>query len=190
MISALEISLARGFDALAIAQMSRQRIEDGLPWRWTPERVARNLARAHTNAIVGRIDGALAGFALMAYREQEAHLLLMAVSAPRARQGVGSRLLRWLDATLEVAGITTTIVEARAGLLGAARLRRNPARARVLRGQGGRGADDARAGSRSGRYGRGNDRPLTPISFTAHNCETRRRSPPAPADRSCETPVG
>jgi len=114
MISALDISLARGIDALAIAQMSRQRIEDGLPWRWTPERVARNLARAHTNAIVGRIDGELAGFALMAYGEQEAHLLLMAVSAPRARQGVGSRLLRWLDATLEVAGITTTVVEARA----------------------------------------------------------------------------
>ena len=96
MISALDISLARGIDALAIAQMSRQRIEDGLPWRWTPERVARNLDRANANAIVGRIDGELAGFALMAYGEHEAHLLLMAVTAPRARQGVGSRLLRWL----------------------------------------------------------------------------------------------
>ena len=42
----LTLKLAAPADAAPIAAMSRELIETGLPWSWTPERVARNLASA------------------------------------------------------------------------------------------------------------------------------------------------
>ena len=55
----------------------------------------------------------LAGFAIMKYREEDAHLLLMAVHPLRRRQGVAAALLDWLEVTARVAGIASIRVEAR-----------------------------------------------------------------------------
>lgn len=113
MIANYEISLARSSDAPSIASLSREAIERGLNWSWTPQRVLRSVRDIATNTIVARERGTLAGFAIMKYRDEDAHLLLMAVHSSRMRRGVGSALLDWLDATVRTAGIATIRVEAR-----------------------------------------------------------------------------
>ncbi len=118
----VDIGLARPPEVRRIALMSRDAIEAGLAWSWTPGRVMRAMADAATNVIVAR-DGsdpaALAapapiGFAIMSYGEQEAHLQLFAVVPQRRRMGVGSALLAWLEATARTAGIGVIRLETRA----------------------------------------------------------------------------
>jgi ribosomal-protein-alanine N-acetyltransferase len=113
MISAPEVGLARPADARRIAEMSRDFIEYGLGWKWTPARILRCLCDASTNVAVAREGAGLTGFAIMQYKEVEAHLLLFAVGAAQRRQGVGSALLSWLEATALTAGIGMISLEAR-----------------------------------------------------------------------------
>lgn len=110
----IEIALAHWDDARAIAALSRVEIEDGLPWSWTPARVARALADPATNVAVGRAAGRLVGFGIMKYADDAAHLLLLAVAPECRRAGVGSALLQWLEAVALAAGITAIRLEARA----------------------------------------------------------------------------
>jgi ribosomal-protein-alanine N-acetyltransferase len=119
MITNHEIAIARLADAAAIALLSRDAIEHGLTWSWTERRVAKTMRDAETNAIVARERGTLTGFAMMKYRDDEAHLLLMAVQPARRRCGVGSALLNWLELTVRVAGLTGVRVEARDNNIGA-----------------------------------------------------------------------
>jgi ribosomal-protein-alanine N-acetyltransferase len=112
-IEQYEISLAVASDAGAIAELSRDTIEHGLPWSWTARRVARSIRDRSTNVVVARKAHGLLGFAIMKYEEEEAHLLLLAVQAARRRKGVGSALLNWLEATVTVAGIGVVKLETR-----------------------------------------------------------------------------
>ena len=112
------IELARSADAEAIAAMSRDAIEQGLGWRWTRERVLRALRDRAVNVIVARTDvGRIIGFSIMRYDDagdaEAAHLLLFAVSAAHRRRGIGTALLRWLEATALTAGIGIICLEAR-----------------------------------------------------------------------------
>ena len=50
----------------------------------------------------------------MRYLEQEAHLLLFAVSPKQRRSGVGTALIEWLEKTALIAGIETIHLEVRA----------------------------------------------------------------------------
>ncbi len=115
MITAYEITLAEPADAAAIAALSRDAIETGLSWRWTERRVQRSIADPATNVAVLRHGGELLGFAIMQYGDDEAHISLFAVRASQRRNGLGSALLAWLEATAQVAGIRTIKLEARAG---------------------------------------------------------------------------
>jgi ribosomal-protein-alanine N-acetyltransferase len=108
------IALATRDDVAAIAALSRDAIEAGLEWSWTPPRVARSLRDRATNVIVARDGARLLGFAIMRYDDERAHLLLLAVAAAVRRRGIGTALLRWLEATARVAGIATIELEARA----------------------------------------------------------------------------
>jgi [ribosomal protein S18]-alanine N-acetyltransferase len=111
---ALQIRLATPADAVAIAALSRTAIEHDLPWRWTPPRVRRSIADAATNVIVARYDdGSFAGFGVMKYGDDAAHLLLFAVRANARRRGVGSALLAWLERVALAAGVTRLQLEAR-----------------------------------------------------------------------------
>ena len=114
MITQHEITLAAVADVLPIAQLSRDSIEQGLSWSWTPRRVMRSLKDDTTNVVVARRVGQLGGFAIMKYADEEAHLLLLAVRPSQRRQGLGSALLAWLEATVRVAGIASVTLEARA----------------------------------------------------------------------------
>jgi ribosomal-protein-alanine N-acetyltransferase len=62
---------------------------------------------------VVREDLELVGFGIMEYWDEDAHLVLFAVRPQRQRQGVGSSLLRWLEACAVVAGSRRIRVEAR-----------------------------------------------------------------------------
>jgi hypothetical protein len=53
----ISLGLALPADAQPIASMSRELIESGLPWTWTPERVARNLHQAETVVLAARDAG-------------------------------------------------------------------------------------------------------------------------------------
>jgi ribosomal-protein-alanine N-acetyltransferase len=50
----VELGLARLSDAKRIATMSRELIEHGLGWSWTPDRVANHISRPDTVVLAAR----------------------------------------------------------------------------------------------------------------------------------------
>lgn len=113
MIADADIGLALPGDASAIAALSRDSIEVGLPWRWTAARVARAIRDRETNVVVVRRGGGLAAFGIMSYRGDEAHLLLLAVRRDCRRSGIGSAVLAWLERVARIAGMERIVLEAR-----------------------------------------------------------------------------
>jgi ribosomal protein S18 acetylase RimI-like enzyme len=109
----LTLKLAVPADAAPIAAMSRELIEAGLPWTWTPERVARNLGRHETLVLTARGREHLAGFAIMQFGDERAHLSLLAVRPECQRQGIGRRMLEWLTESALTAGIASIRLELR-----------------------------------------------------------------------------
>jgi ribosomal-protein-alanine N-acetyltransferase len=108
------IRLATVHDAAAIAELSRRAIEQGLGWSWQPARVLAAIRDRATNVAV--IDGAeaIVGFGIMLYREEAAHLTLLAVDEGHRGQGLGQALVTWLEQPARVAGAVRIRVEARA----------------------------------------------------------------------------
>jgi ribosomal-protein-alanine N-acetyltransferase len=112
--SAASIRFATRADALGIAEMSRDFIEQGLGWSWTRERILRSLRNRDSNAIVAVREADRAGFAIMKYGDEEAHLLLLAVKPTHRRSRVGSEMLEWLERSAQVAGVCRITLGARA----------------------------------------------------------------------------
>jgi [ribosomal protein S18]-alanine N-acetyltransferase len=113
MIADVPIQLATRADALQIAQMSRDSIEVGLPWGWTERRVARAIQDPEMNVVVVREAGRVAGFGIMGYLQDDAHLLLLAVRQERRRSGIASAILVWLEQVAQAAGASRIRVESR-----------------------------------------------------------------------------
>lgn len=113
MISNCEIRLAMYADAPAIAQMSRDFIEEGLGWSWRHKRVVQSIDDPTTNVVVATDVGRVIGFGIMQYDEEQAHLLLLAVEVACRRRGIGSALLKWLENAALTAGIGIVYLEAR-----------------------------------------------------------------------------
>ena len=114
----LNIAPAQSADAQVIAEMSRRLVEVGLPWTWTPARVARHLHHPESLVLAVRAIGAssptLVGFAIMHFGDDIAHLNLLAVASAHQRLGLGRQLLTWLERTAVTAGIFTICLEVRA----------------------------------------------------------------------------
>ena len=108
------LRLATRDDAPMIAQLSRDRIEHGLGWRWTSPRVMRSIRDRETNVVVAVDLGEPLGFGIMKYDDDEAHLLLLAVQMVWARQGIGTALVGWLERSASIAGVARVHLEARA----------------------------------------------------------------------------
>jgi ribosomal-protein-alanine N-acetyltransferase len=113
MLTHLAIRLATTADAAAIAALSRDEIEHGLPWTWRAPRVRHAIADPETNVIVAGPPGEVHAFGVMYYADDDAHLLLFAVHRSRQRQGMGTALLRWLEDAALAAGAQRIRVEAR-----------------------------------------------------------------------------
>ena len=82
-------------------------------------RVAASIRAADVNVLVACVHEKIAGFAIMRYGEDKAHLDLLAVAPPYRRLGIGRQLIQWLEKCAVVAGIFTTALEVRAGNEGA-----------------------------------------------------------------------
>lgn len=113
MIEQYEINLAVTGEVSHIAEMSRDMIEQGLGWRWTPKRILTSLQDRDTNVVVARDNRLLAGFAIMKYFREEAHLMLLAVSDAYRRKGIGTALIAWLEHTALIAGTGCIYLETR-----------------------------------------------------------------------------
>ena len=118
----------RDFTAVKIAEMSRDLIEAGLPWSWTPARVQHFITGADSSVVVVRnqrrgdprygdvrsgVRRGIEGFAIMHFGDEVAHLNLLAVAPENRRQGLGSQLMQWLTATAIEAGILRIDLELR-----------------------------------------------------------------------------
>ena len=115
----IAVNLARRSDAVEIAIMSRDLIEQGLQWSWTPQRVAASVRSATALVAVARAAGGVAGFGIMRYGDDDAHLDLLGVGHAYRREGLGRRLMEWLEKPALVAGISAVFLEVRASNPGA-----------------------------------------------------------------------
>jgi ribosomal protein S18 acetylase RimI-like enzyme len=119
---AITIRPAEPRDAQAIATMSRDFIESGLGWKYDAARVLRAMRERETLAVVAcesakaaaGARGAVAGFAIMEFGDERAHLVLLAVRPSHRRLGIGQRLLDWLRESARIAGMASIHLELRA----------------------------------------------------------------------------
>jgi len=117
--AAITLRLARSHDVDAIATMSRDLIEIGLGWRYRPERVAHLIADRETTVLVACDRDRLVGFSIMAFGDERAHLVLLAVDAAHRRHGVARAMVQWLIDSADVAGTASLHLELRASNGGA-----------------------------------------------------------------------
>jgi len=93
--------------------MSRLHIEYGLNWRWTPAKVRRHVRDKETMVLIASNEGSIAGFAIMRFGDDQAHLFLLAVQPEYRRSGLGRSMMQWLEKSCRTAGIQTVRLEVR-----------------------------------------------------------------------------
>jgi len=113
MICSEEIRLAKYADVVHVAEMSRDIIESGLGWSWTPSRVAKEIGSKNANVIVSVEGNEVVGFAIIKYFNREARLNLFGVHPKYRRKGIGTRLIRWLEETAVTNGNGVVYLETR-----------------------------------------------------------------------------
>jgi [ribosomal protein S18]-alanine N-acetyltransferase len=111
--ASIVLRLARPDEAEALAALSRDLIETGLPWRYRPERIARLIGRRDVSVLVAASGRRIAGFAAMEFGDERAHLMLLAVRPPLQRRGLGRRMVEWLIESAQVAGMASVHLELR-----------------------------------------------------------------------------
>ena len=111
---AVTLRLAGAQDAPVMALMSRDLIEAGLAWRYSPRRVAALIAEDETAALVACDGTEVLGFAVMQFGDERAHLSLLCVQPAHQGRGIARRLLEWLFESSRVAGIASIHLELRA----------------------------------------------------------------------------
>ncbi|MEE8212177.1 MAG: GNAT family N-acetyltransferase [Acidiferrobacterales bacterium] len=109
-----ELRLAKPADAAGIALMSRDLVEHGLPWSWNDVRVAKHVRCPDSVVLTAWAGRRLAGFAIMHFRDESAHLHLLAIDSGFQRLGIGCRLIEWLEESARVAGTFIVSLEVRA----------------------------------------------------------------------------
>src|SRR5260221_8734916 len=95
------LALARASDAREIAEMSRDLIEEGLTWSWTPARVQHFIMGAESSVVVARRAQRgdaprLAAVAIMHFGDEVAPLNLLAGAPGYSPPGPGRPPLGWV----------------------------------------------------------------------------------------------
>lgn len=102
-------------DAPGIANLSRLFIEPGLPWRWTPRRVAAHMRQQENLVVVARDERELVGFAMAQFHTETVHLTLIGVVDTHQRRGIGRQLIDWVEESAVIAGLFRINLEVRCG---------------------------------------------------------------------------
>lgn len=110
----LSLRLGRLADSEPIAAMSRDLVETGLGWSWTPARVAKSIRCRDTVTLIGNHQKKIVAFAIMYFGQDQAHLNLLAVRPDYQRVGIGRLMVDWLEKSARVAGIQSVTLEVRA----------------------------------------------------------------------------
>ncbi|MGH8175053.1 MAG: GNAT family N-acetyltransferase [Steroidobacter sp.] len=112
-MTAIKLGLARLGDAPRIAEMSRTLIESGLPWTWTPRRVAAHMKQRENLSAIATTEGELAGFVMAQFGRERVHVALLGVADHYQRHGLGRQLVRWVEESAVVAGLFEMRLEVR-----------------------------------------------------------------------------
>lgn len=113
-LAEIRFRLAVEGDAPEISEMSRTLIEAGLGWSWTRQRVERAIRTPDSLVLAATHGEHIAGFGIMDFGDETAHLSLFAVRADLQRQGIGSGMFEWLRRSAQTAGIAVIRLELRA----------------------------------------------------------------------------
>ena len=104
---------ARLNDAARLAAMSQALIESGLRPAWGANRIGWYVSHAESVVLTARNDHTIAGFAIMRFADEVAHLNLLAVDPAHRRRGIARRLVTWLEETALTAGTFLISLELR-----------------------------------------------------------------------------
>lgn len=118
-MSAYQLVPACVQDATRISLMSRQLIEGGLTPSWAAQRVAAHVRHRESVVLTARTPQEIAGFAIMQFGDDSAHLNLLAVAPHHRRRGIARRLMAWLEESALTAGTFGITLELRATNLAA-----------------------------------------------------------------------
>lgn len=110
----LVLRAAHVLEAGSIAGASRLLVEYGLHWRWTPAKIRSCIRDRDTMVLVASKSGVMAGFAIMKFHDEDAHLFLLAVQPKARRTGIGRTMVEWLEKSCRTAGIQRIRLEVRA----------------------------------------------------------------------------
>lgn len=105
---------ARVTDSARLAAMSQELVESGLRPSWGAARISWHVRHPDSVVLTARSNRQIAGFAIMRYADDVAHLNLLAVDPGQRRRGIGRRLVIWLEETALTAGTFTIGLELRA----------------------------------------------------------------------------
>jgi ribosomal-protein-alanine N-acetyltransferase len=110
----ITLLFAERSDAAMLASMSRDLIEAGLGWRYRAQSVRELIDDPETVTLVARNGESLAGFGIMKFGDERAHLVLLAVRPAYQRRGIARRIIHWLVESAVTAGMASIHVELRA----------------------------------------------------------------------------
>jgi len=106
---------ARVADAPRLAAMAQDCVETGLKPKWSAPRILWHVRDPDSVVLTARRGATLAGFAVMRYADDAAHLNLLAVASAHRRRGLARALLLWLEETALTAGTFVIGLELREG---------------------------------------------------------------------------
>ena len=112
--AAYHLQPARACDAALLAAMSAEHVEHGLKPAWGAPRIRWHVRDPESVVLTARLSAAIAGFAIMRYGDDVAHLNLLAVAPAHRRRGIGRALLQWLEESALTAGTFVIGLELRA----------------------------------------------------------------------------
>ncbi|MEW8522604.1 MAG: GNAT family N-acetyltransferase [Candidatus Thiodiazotropha endolucinida] len=108
-----EIAFASLSDAVEIGVLSKNEIEYGLGWRYTPKKITELIRHRSKNVVVAKSGSTLVGFGIMTYYEHQANLDLLAVKCKYRRMKIGSDIVRWLEKVALTSGAFNVFVQVR-----------------------------------------------------------------------------
>src|SRR4029079_3688108 len=94
--TAISLRFARRSEAPALALMSRDLVEAGLGWHYRADRIRQLIDDVDSVALAEGDGQRIAGFAIMSFGDEHAHLVLLAVRATHQRRGIARRMTEWL----------------------------------------------------------------------------------------------